>query len=106
MSNHGMMKRFLLLVVVTLFVSACQEEEQQTVNNFIKGSFAEIQQHYQGSPYLVIFWSQDCTFCMKELEQFGQTLKQHPDMKLVSVATDPFLDKDIIREKMASFGLQ
>lgn len=105
MSNHWMIKRFLLLVVVTCCVSACKEE-QQTVNDFIKGSFAEIQQQYKGSPYLVVFWSQDCAFCMKELEHFGQTLKHHPNMKLVSVATDPFLDKDTIREKMASFGLQ
>lgn len=101
-----MMKRSCILIVLMLFITACKAEQQQTVNDFVKGSFAEIQQQHRGKPYLVVFWSEECAFCMKELEQFGQTLKQHPDMTLISVATDPFLDTNTIREKMASFGLQ
>ena len=104
MSNDWMIKRFLTILIFIAFISGCSEEQQ--VNDFIKGSFAEIQQQHQGKPYLVVFWSEDCAFCMKELEHLGQILKQHPEMKLISVATDPFLDKDKVREKLASFELQ
>jgi len=104
MNNRWMFKRLFIVFAFTLLMTACTEKQQ--VNDFVKGSFAEIQQQHKGKPYLVVFWSEDCAFCMKELEQFGHALKQHPDMKLVSVATDPFLDKDKVREKLASFNLQ
>ena len=77
----------------------------QEVSPFVKGSFAEIQQQYEGRPYLVLFWGQDCAYCMKELAGLAPVLKENPGITLVTVATDPFLDETFIREKMAGFGL-
>jgi len=101
-----MSKRALILALTLWFIASCSQPQSQDVKAFVKGSFIEIQQQYQGQPYLVMFWSEDCAYCMKELALFGQLLKQHADMNLITVATDPFLDDDIIRQKLASFGLQ
>lgn len=99
-----MIKRLFVLLSCIWLISACSEPQQ--VNNFVKGSFASIEQQHQGKPYLIMFWSEDCAYCMKELELFGQMLQQYPEMMLVTVATDPFLDKNKVREKLASFNLQ
>jgi thiol-disulfide isomerase/thioredoxin len=77
----------------------------QEVSPFVKGSFAEIQQQYEGQPYLVLFWGQDCAYCMKELAALAPILSANPGVTLVTVATDPFLDETFIREKMVEFGL-
>ncbi|PHS69520.1 MAG: hypothetical protein COB23_06090 [Methylophaga sp.] len=96
--------RLFIVSICIWLICACTEQQQ--VNNFVKGSFENIQKHYQGKAYLIMFWSEDCAYCMKELEQFGQTLQQHPEINLITVATDPFLDKDTIRSTLASFNLQ
>jgi len=80
--------------------------QAQVVTPFVKGSFADIQQQYKGQPYLVLFWGQDCAYCMKELASLAPLLKANPEVTLVTVATDPFLDETFIREKMAEFDLE
>jgi len=94
-----------VILLATLIALAGFKTYGQTVQPFVKGSFSEIQQHYQDTSFLVVFWSQDCAYCMKELEMMGNVLKQHPDLNLITVATDPFLDEQFIHNKMASFGL-
>jgi len=75
------------------------------VKPFVKGSFSEIQQQHTGKPYLVVFWGQDCAYCMKELAMLGELLEAHPSVSIVTVATDPFLDSAFVLDKMSGFGL-
>ncbi len=91
-----------LILTITLSMLAWQVH---AVTPFVKGSFTEIQNTYQDDDYLVVFWGQDCAYCMKELAEIGHILKLNPHIKLITVATDPFLDKAFIEDKMAEFGL-
>ncbi len=101
-----MRKPLLWLLLSSLCLSACNQQQSLSVNEFIKGSFAHIQQQNKGSPYLVLFWSEQCAYCMKELTALGQLPSdQRAAFKLVTVSTDPFMDKAFIREKLASFNL-
>jgi thiol-disulfide isomerase/thioredoxin len=79
--------------------------QAQEVTPFVKGSFVEIQQQYQGQPYLILFWGEDCAYCMKELASLSPILKANPKITLVTVATDPFLDENLIRATMNKFDL-
>ncbi len=76
------------------------------VKPFVKGSFTEIQQQLDGRPYLILFWGQDCAYCMKELAMLGELLDAYPSVTIVTVATDPFLDANWVEKKMSDFGLQ
>jgi thiol-disulfide isomerase/thioredoxin len=99
-----MMNLRIWLAVSLLALSSLVQA--QAVTPFVKGSFADIQQQYKGQPYLVLFWGQDCTYCMKELASLAPLLKANPEVTLVTVATDPFLDETFIHEKMAEFDLE
>jgi thiol-disulfide isomerase/thioredoxin len=102
-----MSKSWFGLLVALLLLSGSGCESKQPVNAFVKGSFAEIQQQYQNTkPYVVMFWSKDCAYCMKELELFATLLKTQTNFNLVTVSTDPFLDKAEVRQILASFDLQ
>ena len=78
---------------------------ETAVKPFVKGSFSDIQTKYEGQPYLIVFWGQDCAYCMKELVMLGELLKAHPGVSIVTVGTDPFLDPIIVMDKMSGFGL-
>jgi len=99
------MIKLCLVLLVALVLSGCEQE--QKINAFVKGSFVEIQQqHHQGKPYLIMFWSEDCAYCMKELELIGDLLATETAFNLVTVSTDSFLSEDEIRQKLTSFNLQ
>lgn len=99
-----MIKLLTLVFLSLLMLTACTPEQE--VNAFVKGSFADIQQQRQGARYLIMFWSEDCVYCTKEFPLFSKMLEQYPDVTLITIATDPFLDKKIIQKTLASYDLQ
>lgn len=80
------------------------------IKPFIKGSFQQIQQQQEKShkdkPYIITFWSETCAFCMEELALFGELLKTYPNVKVVSITTDPFLNEKTITHILTSKKLQ
>lgn len=99
-----MMTRVLFIIASLMFISACQSPVP--VQEFVKGSFTDIQQQNEGSAYVVLFWSEECAYCMKELELFGQLdEKASSKFKLITISTDPLMDKDKVRAHLAEFNL-
>jgi len=47
---------------------------------------------------MIVFWAQDCAYCMKEFTFFDEVLSQTNTVKLITVATDSFLSADIINK--------
>lgn len=85
-----------ILLFLALNLIACSEP--QPINAFVKGSFAQIQQSYINSPHMIVFWGQNCAYCMKEFTFFENALSHTNTVKLITVATDPFLSTDIINQ--------
>lgn len=81
-----------------MLILLCSCSQQQPVHDFVKGSFASLQQRYHDRPHLIVFWSQDCVYCLKELTLFAKALSATQQVKLITVATDPFLAKSVIRK--------
>jgi thiol-disulfide isomerase/thioredoxin len=88
--------RQIILLLMTVNLIACSEPPP--VNAFVKGSFSEIQNTYTNRPHMIVFWSQDCAYCMKEFTFFDNALSHSNKVKLITVATDPFLSADVIRK--------
>ncbi|MCK9200937.1 MAG: redoxin domain-containing protein [Gallionella sp.] len=83
------MKRWLGLAAVAMLLSlqsavlAAQELKQ-----FGRGSQQQIVSARAGKPFIVAFWSVNCTYCGAELAMFGKLLKKYPGLDLVLVSTD------------------
>lgn len=71
---------------------------EMTILPFVKGSFSEIKQQHRDKPFILVFWSESCSYCMKELAMLGKLYKQYPDVAVITVATDPYLDEEIVRK--------
>ncbi len=72
-----------------------------TINPFVKGTLSEIKNQRQGKPFVLVFWSESCSYCMKELAMFGRLRKQYPTIDLVTVATDPFLEETTVNDVLS-----
>jgi len=95
------MSRFKLsLFIVLLFVSIASAAGPVLVRPFVKGSFAELKQQYHNRSFVLIFWSESCSYCMKELAMFAKLQAKYPDVALIVVATDPFLEESQVHEMM------
>ena len=98
-------------LIVTLFTILClnstvSEATETKFNPFVKGSFAQIQQQHKDTPYIIVFWSETCAFCMKELAAFGRLIPKYPQIKLITISTDPFLEDETVQHILSSKNLE
>ena len=100
-----MMKfRLILLTILVLFTNIVRAD--LSILPFTKDSFSEIKSEYNNKPFILVFWSESCSYCMKELALFGKLYKQYPDVAIITVATDPFLDDQIVKDVLGRSGLE
>jgi thiol-disulfide isomerase/thioredoxin len=77
-----------------------------TLKPFVRGSWTELQQSHRGKPVIVHFWGLSCAPCLAELPQWGELLRDHPGLDLVTVAADPVPeDPNRIRATLERDGL-
>jgi thiol-disulfide isomerase/thioredoxin len=75
------------------------------IHPFVAETLAEIQQEYAGRPFLLALWSVDCPPCMAELSMLGRLRKEHPDLPLVLVSTDPVEQRDDAEDFLLDYQL-
>lgn len=97
---------FSLLASLWITTTTLASPQQPIIHPFVKGSFAQIQNENAGKPFLLVFWSETCTYCMEELALLGRMQKNYHGHEIVIVATDPFLDEKTIWETLATHNLQ
>jgi thiol-disulfide isomerase/thioredoxin len=58
-----------------------------------RGGYQQILAARAGKPFIVAFWSVNCTYCGAELAMFGKLLKKYRSLNLVLVSTDAPADE-------------
>jgi len=97
---------FFTLLTVLCLNSTVSYASESAYKPFIKGSFEQIQQQNKDRPYIIAFWSVTCAYCMKELAMFGELMEKYPQVKLITITTDPFLEDETVQQLLASKQLQ
>lgn len=90
------MVKFRLLLFIALILTISTVKADLSILPFNKGSFSEIKTQYHNKPFILVFWSESCAYCMKELAMFGKLYQQYPEVAIITVATDSFLEDDIV----------
>ena len=99
-----MIKKFLVILLAVLSINTANAD--LSILPFTKSSFSEIKSQYNNKPFVLVFWSETCSYCMKELAMFGKLYKQYPDVAIITVATDPFLEDQIVKGVLDRSGLE
>jgi hypothetical protein len=78
------MKRLFLGLLCCIALSSMAAD----VRVFGRDSRATIEHAHAGKPFVLVFWSVDCAYCVDELKQFETMTLAYPDIALVLVGTD------------------
>ena len=78
---------------------------QEGLTLFQPGSYQVILQQHPGRPFILVFWSLECSHCQGELRMLGELLAARPQLELVVVSTDAPSDETELRQVLASRGL-
>ncbi len=95
------LNKFVLLALFIVFIQPATAN-QNAIQTFVKGSFQPIRCSRNKRSYIVAFWSEACTYCMKKLALFGQLTQKYPDKNIISNTTDTFIEPQNIHEILAS----
>ena len=79
---------YVAVSLVLLFAGQSAALAAQELKPFLRGSHQQIVAARAGKPFVVAFWSVNCTYCGAELAMFGKLLKKYPGLDLVLVSTD------------------
>jgi thiol-disulfide isomerase/thioredoxin len=104
-----MIKLRIFLITWLLLTGLNQvQAETLTILPFVKGSLDSIKKQHINKPFILVFWSESCSYCMIELAMFGELQKGYPNVDLITVATDPFLEEETVKDvlKRSQLDLQ
>lgn len=95
------MYRFLLVVLLLISCSA----NAGSVQPFVVGSMKQIEQKYEGKPFVLVLWSLSCAYCPKELKMLGELKQKNPSMNVVLLASDTPEQSPEIEQQLKDYGL-
>ncbi|HJV24258.1 MAG TPA: hypothetical protein VJ673_01175 [Aromatoleum sp.] len=83
------MKRLRLLLATLLCVSAAASAAEHFVPLDRTTAARVVDAAHYSKPTIVALWSSDCVHCKKNLKLFAEMAKANPQLKLITVATEP-----------------
>ena len=79
--------------------------QAQPLSPFVSGSLQQIVESQRGKPFVLMFWSLDCTHCQHDLQQWGKLSQRKPAPSLVLVAVDGPEQQAAIRARLQQYRL-
>lgn len=76
------------------------------IKPFTRNTMRAIEQQHAGSRFWVMLWDLECLYCMKSLGNVAAAQRQQPDLKVITIATDPIGAASELRERLAQLGVQ
>lgn len=76
------------------------------IKGFNKNSYQQILDANKKIPFLMIMWSIDCPPCYEELRLIGDYKIINPQLKIVLISTDSFLQSEEIKQMLSENHLQ
>lgn len=84
--RRGMFSVGLCLALLAANPPAAQAAQE--TRPLLRGDYRQIVEAHAGKPFIVAFWSVNCTYCGAELAMFGKLLKKYRGLDLVLISTD------------------
>ncbi len=85
--------------------SELQPAPQEAPLPFVRGSQRHIVSSLAGQPFVLALWSLDCVYCRHDLALLSRLKMEHPQLRLVLVATDQAARRAEITPALATLGL-
>jgi hypothetical protein len=73
---------------------------------FTRETLAKIERRYAGSPFWLMLWDLECTYCMKSLRNLASAQRERPDLKVVTITTDSVDMAPQITQRLQQLGVR
>lgn len=94
------------LLACTLAVGVATAGTGLEPQPFVRGTQQAIVAANAGTPFVFALWSLDCTYCRHDLAMLGRLQQEHPQLRLVMVATDPGERRGEVAPALAGLGVE
>jgi len=103
------MKKIIVFLVFTFFSMGVYSNESILENSiviqdYVRGSFQSLKDQHVEKPFIISFWSIDCTYCFEEMKMFSVLKEKHPDLDVVLVSTDVNIDHETVYKVLDETG--
>jgi thiol-disulfide isomerase/thioredoxin len=88
------MRRWLLFAGLAWLASSAAQAVE--IKPFVRDSYRQIVAAHSGKPFIVAFWSVNCSYCGDELAMLRKLLEKYRGIGLVLVSTDTPSDAQLI----------
>lgn len=75
------------------------------VQPFERATLAAIEQQHARKPFWLVLWDLECPYCMKSLSHLAAAQRSDPQLKVVTVSTDPMSSAAEIQARLAQLGV-
>ncbi|MEM5275313.1 hypothetical protein VSR17_09770 [Cupriavidus taiwanensis] len=72
---------------------------------FDSANAARIAAGQRGKPFVLVVWSLDCVYCKRNFDALGKLRAKHPDLRVVTLATDNAESLPQVRQVLARVSL-
>jgi hypothetical protein len=78
----------------------------EDVKPFTRNTMRTIEQQHAGASFWVVLWDLECIYCMKSLGNVAAAQREHPELKVITIATDPVSAASELRERLSQLGVR
>jgi hypothetical protein len=76
------------------------------IKPFTRNTLRTIEQQHAGAPFWVVLWDLECVYCLKSLGHVVEAQRQHSELKVITIATDPIAAAADLHERLVQIGVQ
>jgi BNR repeat-like domain len=81
-------------------------ETARVLKPFTRDTLAQIERQYRGTPFWLVLWDLECTYCVKSLRNLAGAQHSHPQLKVVTITTDAMTVAPAISDRLAQLGVK
>lgn len=87
-------------------LEAVEDKAPALPKPFTADSPTQLKASHAGRPYILAFWSLECSHCQAELKTLAALRRQHPGLPLVLVSTDAWDAAPAVARRLQELGLE
>lgn len=76
------------------------------IKPFDRATLATIEQQHARSPFWLVLWDLECPYCMKSLSNLAAAQRSDPQLKIVTISTDPLESAQEIAARLEQLGVR
>jgi hypothetical protein len=76
------------------------------IKPFTLDTLRRIEQQHAGEPFWVVLWDLECVYCMKSLGNVAAAQRQQPNLRVITIATDPIAAAPELGKRLGEIGVQ